>query len=200
VRAVRPAVAVALLLVSVPAVAGASSHGCTVLTDAAGDVRADAAPGTDRLPDGHVDLTAVRMVSTGSQLAVEFHVTDLAPYRTGRWVLTFRSGPRQLFVQGERGPADVNAGTAVGSGSRAGVVGSRGQAASGVFDEAANVVRVTAPATAFGASGLRGATLSDFRAQAREVVANVGAVGLEQEVTVSDTAAGTGVRRLAACR
>jgi hypothetical protein len=192
-------VAVALLLLSVPAVAGASTHGCTVLTDAAGDVRADAAPGTDRLPDGHVDLTAVRMVSTGNRLEVDFHVTDLAPYRTGRWVLTFRVGARQLFVQGERGPADVNAGTAVGSGSRAGVVGSRGQAASSVFDEAENVVRVTAPATAFGTRGLRGATLTDFRAQASEVVASAGAAGVEQEVTVSDTGAGTGVRRIAAC-
>jgi hypothetical protein len=192
-------VAVALLLLSAPAVAGASTHGCTVLTDAAGDVRADAAPGTDRLPVDHVDLTSVHLVSTGNRVEVEFHVTDLAPNRTGRWLLTFRAGSHQLFVQAERGPADVNAGTAVGSGSRAGVVGSRGQVATGVFDEDANVVRVSAPVSAFATKNLRSAALSDFRAQSRELVADVGAAGVEQDITVSDTGAGAGVRRLAAC-
>jgi len=195
----RPALAVAFALLSLPAVAGASSGGCTVLTDAAGDVRVDAAPGSDALPDGHVDLRDVRLVSTGNQLVVAIHVTDLTQYRTGRWTLTFRRGAQQLFVRGERGPVDVNIGTAVGGGSRAGIAGSRGQRASAVFDEAADVVRITAPAAAFGARSLRGASLSDFHAEAREVLVNAGVAGSVQQVTVSDTGASSRAVRLASC-
>jgi hypothetical protein len=195
----RSAVALASLLLALPVAAGAADRGCVVVTDPAADVEADAVPGSAHLPDGHLDLREVRLASTGSQVVATIQVTDLFPERSGRWAVTFRWGARQLFLRAERGPVDVNAGTADGGGSRAGVVGSRGQAASAVFDEAANVVRITAPARAFGVGSLRGARLSDFRAEAREVIANVGVGDSVQQVTVSDRASSSGMRRIASC-
>jgi hypothetical protein len=154
-------------LVSVPAQA---ASGCQVVSDATGDVVVEATGAAT--PDGHLDVTGVRVQRTAAALVVTITDTKLDAHRLGNWRVDLTAGDTPVFVEAGLGSWVNAAGDSrYGFGGfRAGRKSARSHTVRGSVDYASSAITVFAPWSALGVRS--SAPLRGFSAQSHEALVN----------------------------